>query len=407
MPYNTNSTKNIYLGFFYHYLAWTIPTMLGREIEILTAILCSIGWGYLIKGINNAHWKIRFPFHGWYRFLFFLYLIVTLIMIVRGYTIDYEYPWITFKGMINYHFFFPTYILPYLMPLIVFIPYKEHNFIRIVDYSIIASIIMLLCFFTQFRNIISSSLSGEMYGYKNMSIYVPFTFVILFYRYISFKQWIYNLLAFLCILFIAVVAARRGGSVTCSIILLIALFNWSACLSSQFKRNFVRILLFISLFGAIYVFNNSSLTAFIRERGMEDSRTGVDIALIEQMSDWQLIFGKGLNGRYFYPIIDGLSPWRYVSETGFYNLVLKGGYLLAILHIVVLLYPTLLGIFKSRNNLCKMLGAYVLVSLWELYPFGHLMFDFKFLIIWIGVVLCYNKHVRMMSDLEIKKLFFS
>lgn len=58
---------------------------------------------------------------------------------------------------------------------------------------------------------------------------------------------------------------------------------------------------------------------------MEDTRSGVDEALLNQMSDTELFFGKGLNGRYFYPLSneDHLNGWRYGSETGFYNIVLK------------------------------------------------------------------------------------
>lgn len=59
---------------------------------------------------------------------------------------------------------------------------------------------------------------------------------------------------------------------------------------------------------------------------MEDTRSGVDKALLQQMSDIELIFGKGLNGRYYYPLSndDYLGGWRYASETGFYTLILKG-----------------------------------------------------------------------------------
>lgn len=398
----------IYTGLFIQYLAWTIPIILSRETELLTAAICTIGWVYIIKGFNKYKGLRRLQFKGLYAFLFRLYLLVTVIMIIRGYTINYEYPWNSFKGMINLTFFYPTYILPYLMPLVVFIPFKDTDFNRIVKYSMLAASILIIFFPFNFNKIVASSYASESFGRELREIYAPFVFVVLLYMYIPTKKWIYNLLAFLCITFISVVSARRGNSAIMAIVFVVALYNWSKNLKSKKLRILSKFTAIAIILVAINSFYTSSLTSFIRERGMEDNRTAIDNALISQMSNAELIFGKGLNGRYYFPIFedDYQNGWRYGTETGFYNIVLKGGYLMAILHIVLLLYPALLGIFKSRNNLCKMLGVYIFISLLELYPFGHLMFNIKFLIIWTGVLLCYRRNIRELTDMEIKKLFF-
>ena len=62
--------------------------------------------------------------------------------------------------------------------------------------------------------------------------------------------------------------------------------------------------------------------------------------------------------------------------------------------------------FRSNNLLCKASGYFIFVSLLELYPFGWLMFDLKFLIIWMGVVICMNPQVRYMNDEQVYELFF-
>lgn len=408
-----NNTKTgidyIYKGFFLHYLAWTIPVILSREVEIITVAFCAIGWIYIFKGFNKYKGQRRLQFKGWYGFLFVTYLLVTLVMIIRGYTIDYEYQWNSFKGMINLTLFYPTYILPYLMPLVVFIPICETNLKRFVKYSIVAAIIMIVCFILNFNKIAAASLISESYGKELRDIYTPFMFAVLLYLYIPTKKWLYNLFAFLCVLLINIMCARRGSSAIVAVILITAVYNWSKNLKTKRLRFITRCTTIILLLTSIYIFNTSSITSFIRERGLEDNRSQVDNALLSQMDDIELIFGKGLNGRYYYPILedDYQNGWRYGSETGFYNIVLKGGYLMAILYIVILLYPALLGIFKSRNNLCKMFGVFIIVSLLELYPFGHLIFNFKFLIIWTGVLLCYKKQVRNMTDQQIKQFLFS
>lgn len=409
MGYSTKTGIDyIYKGFFLHYLAWTIPIIISREIEILTAIICSVGWVYIIKGFNSYKGRRKLQFNGLYSLLFVTYLLVTLVMVIRGYTIDYEYQWNSFKGMINLTLFYPTYILPYIMPLIVLIPISETNFSKIVKYSIIAAILIFICVPFNIDKIISSSLVNESFGKEFREIYSPFVFVVLLYMYIPTKKWLYNFFAFLCVMFIALLSARRGNSVIMAIIFVVALYNWSNNLKTKRLRLISKLSAIIILFSAIYIFFTSPYTSYIRERGMEDNRTAVDEALLSQMDDMELVFGKGLNGRYYFPILedDAQNGWRYTSETGFYNIVLKGGYLMAILHIIVLLYPALLGIFKSRNNLCKMLGVYIIISLLELYPFGHLLFNFKFLIIWTGVLLCYRKEIRRMNDIEIKQLLF-
>jgi hypothetical protein len=269
-------------------------------------------------------------------------------MIIRGYTIDYKYQWNSFKGMINLTFFFPTYILPYIMPLIVFIPYSEMNLKKFIKYATIAAFLILACFPFHYRDIVASSFVGESLGSEYREIYAPFIFTVLLYLYIPTKKWIFHLIAFMCILFIAIVAARRGSSLIMTIVFIVALYNWSKNLKSKYLRILSMAVAVVTIIVAAYTFKTSSLTSFIRDRGMNDNRTAVDEALISQMDDTELIFGKGLNGRYYYPIYedDYQDGWRYGSETGFYNIVLKGGYLMAILHIVILLYPALLGIFK-------------------------------------------------------------
>ena len=51
---------------------------------------------------------------------------------------------------------------------------------------------------------------------------------------------------------------------------------------------------------------------------------------------------------------------------------------MAFTYILLLIYPALVGIFKSKNILCKALGFYIILSLIELYPFGWLAFNIKY-----------------------------
>ena len=411
LPSNTSFGK-ITTGFFFHLLGSAVVATTGNQI--FQAIICTIGWYYIIKGFSQIK-NLHVPFQGGYRVLFILYLLLCAIMILRGYLIDYNYQWISFRGLINFHFYSPTYILPYLMPLLAFIPLKYYDFRPFIKVSVIVACLSIILMAIFLPNISKTALSiamgdGGDYGYGSSiaDVYIPVAFAVLCRRYIPNRIWLVNSIAlFLCLITFAI-AARRGGTVITACLFL---FNIYYYIKSKNKniRIVVILMSIIFILGLVYYSLSSDYFAFIRERGMEDTRSGVDRALLDQMSDAEMIFGKGLNGRYYYPLSedDYLNGWRYGSETGFMNIVLKGGFLVAIVYVLLLLLPALKGIFQSRNTLCKALGCYIILSLVELYPFGWLMFNMKFMIIWMGVALCYSPIVRRLSDKDIYNLFFS
>ena len=400
-------------GFFFHLLGQVVLAVTSNQI--LQAAICCVGWYFIIKGIliikRLGVWML--PNKG-YKWLLMVYLLICIVMIIRGYLIDYQYQWISWQGLINFHFFSPTYILPYLMPLIAFIPSQYYDFRPFIKCSVIVACISIILFVLYFRNIIYASKMSAIgysdfyaFGATMAHIYIPVGFAVLCQRFIPNKLWMTNLMALIATLLIYAVAARRGSTFTTAMLFLFNIYFFVKRKSQAAKFISIVLSVFV-IIGAFYFFMSSDLFSFIHQRGLEDSRSGVDKALLEQMGSWELIFGKGLNGRYYYPLSsdDYLRGWRYGSETGFYNIVLKGGYLMAIFYIVILLYPALLGIFKSKNTLCKALGFYIILSLIKLYPFGWLSFNLEFLIIWMGVAMCQNQHILQMNDWQIYKYFF-
>lgn len=414
MLYNCQYRANrgflkLFVGFMFFYIAWTIPLLFMAKMDMVTAFFCCVGWFFLIKGYVLLSPYLHNPFSGFYKLIYALYVLVTIIMIIRGYMIDYQYPWPTYNAMISYHLFHKHYILCYLMPLLVFVPVSSITYKPFIKYSSYAAVVMLLMTIIYWKVIVLASYKLEDDTSRNLrEIFIPFMYSCLCMLYIKRKQWILSIIGFVCCFMISLVAARRGDSLINAILGVYCLYLWSLTTKSKSKKIAVSLFVAVLIIGLFYFFDNSSLFSYIHERGMEDSRSVVDEALLSQMDDWQLVFGKGLNGRYYCPLLtdDYFEGWRYVSETGFYNLVLKGGYIYALLHIIVIAYPAYLGMFRSKNYLCKSLGFFLLLSLIELYPFGHLFFDIKFFIIWTGVAVCYSKSVRMMNNNEVKQKYF-
>lgn len=409
-----NSMFNyIVLGLVLFALGDVLRLVTGSVIAAI--ISCIIGWYFILKGYISIKGSLGFNvFSKFYCSLLQFYLFLCVVMILRGYTIDYEYQWISSQGMLNYHFIQKYYILPYLMPLVCFIPWQYYKFDKIVKFATWAALISIVIFIVYFPTIISSSLAAKTGGSfdridsgLDFRFYAAFAFVTLLVAYIPNKTWLINVLGLITVILINMIAARRGSSLMLSILLLGTLYFWSK--NKEWRNGlYAKIVCALLLGLAVYFVLNSSLFDYLFQRGMQDSRSGVDDALLKQMSSWELFWGKGLNGRYYYPILfdDYWKGWRYGSETGFFNIVLKGGYLMAFTYILLLAIPAFKGMFKSNNYLCKAGGFFILLSLLELYPFGWLEFSIKFLIIWMFVPICMNQQVREMDDEQIMEQFF-
>lgn len=390
------------------------------QMQIIYAIACCCGWYNIFRGFYLARHYLSFQLPRKYLYLLYFYIFLCIVMIIRGYLIDYPYIWFTTQGFINFHFFSPTYILPYLMPMFLLWPIGDYDFRPIVKASVVISVTVIVCFILFYDKILASSIkqglgilqsteeTAETYRYYGQ-IYINVSLIALCRKYVSSKVWIINIIALVFTLLINMLAARRGASATIGALLLFNIYFFIKSLNRYYK-GIVSLLIVALLSGIVYLSSDYSGFKYLKKRGFEDSRTHVDVALMSQMNNTQLLVGKGLNGRYYFNLhlsYDRFNGWRYVSETGYYNLILKGGYLLVWTYIILLLYPALLGIFRSRNTLCKALGFIIFLSLLELYPFGHLTFNLKFLVIWMGIGLLMSPEVRGMSDEEAYDCYFS
>lgn len=408
---NINPINNLFTGFIINTIADTL-SMFGLP-QLLYLLIRILGWYYILKGVNRIYKKgVKCQIKGTTKFLLYFYITQVIVMIIRGYLIDYSFPWTSLQSMINFHLFFGLYWLAYTLPITAFIPIKYYNFKLFLKFaywfaiiSIIISTLNIHDVITQ-ANLMATDGNG-MYGYgvQYAAIFITFAFSVFCYRYIPYQQWKVYILALFISILICAIAARRGTSAILSLMLLMSIFLY---LRTKYKGNIFAPLVFILLLALVgyYLFTNSSAFDYMQSRGMEDTRSAVDQALLNSMSDIEKIFGKGLNGRYYYQIGRFSNGWRYGSETGFYTIVLRGGYLMAITYILLLGIPALKGIFDSKNVLCKGGGCYIIISLLDLYPFGALSFSLNFFIIWLLLVLVQQKEIRKMNDKQIYQLFF-
>jgi len=406
-----NPINSIFTGFIVNTIADTL-LMFGLP-QVLYLLIRVLGWYYILNGIGRINRKgFRCQMRGVSQFLLYFYIVQVIVMIIRGYLIDYSFPWTSFQSMINFHFFFGLYWLAYVLPITAFIPIKYYNFKLFLKTAYWFALISIIISIFNIRNVIAQATlmvtSGEgLYGYgvQYAAIFITFAFSVFCYKYVPTRHWKIYILALFISILVCAIAARRGTS---AILLLMLLMSIYLYLQTRNKGNTIISIVFIlSLtLAGYYLFTNSSVFNYMQSRGMEDTRTAVDQALLDSMSNIEKIFGKGLNGRYFYQIGKYSNGWRYGSETGFYTIVLRGGYLMAFTYILLLGIPALKGIFNSKNILCKGGGCYIIISLLDLYPFGSLSFSLNFFIIWLLLVLVQRKEIRKMDDAQIYQLFF-
>lgn len=382
------------------------------------SFLGTISWILIIRGFSMIPGRLHFPFGNGYKVLLSLYFLQLIVIILRGYMIDYQYPWFTTIGAINMHLFDPVYVLCYFMPLFSLIPIHYFNFRLIIKYSTLFVIVTLLLTIIYWNQIVTASIyeslqmgidTTELIKANNVAFYKYYAFVPLLAYFLPSKKRLINFFGLALVALLLMIGARRGATLLSTLLLIGSLLLYTSSFSYD-KRFLIRLGLILLFVIVAYVLYNSMLSNYILERGLVDSRSGVEDAMLEQMSTWELWFGKGLNGRYYYPLGIAMDEiwkgYRYGVETGFYNLVLKGGFVFAFTYILLLAIPAYNGLFKSNNLFCKAGGFYIFYSLFALWPFGLLSFDLSFLFIWMMIVCCMNKNIRRMSNDEIKQKFF-
>jgi hypothetical protein len=157
----------------------------------------------------------------------------------------------------------------------------------------------------------------------------------------------------------------------------------------------------VSLYAVnIYNIKTNRVFSFVAERADEDTRTGVELYFYEDMKPMDWIIGRGINGKYYCPNVDEdeVSNYRSVIETGYLQIILKGGVVSLGLLLLITVPAIFKGIFYSSNILSKAAGIWILLALLSLYPATVDTFSMRYILMWISVGICYSKEIRNIPD---------
>jgi hypothetical protein len=364
-----------------------------QAFQLVGLISIVAGAVYLIQSkINNRYLKI----------LFTLFCIWSVTIIMR----DIEFNFTFLKDFI---FDYGNGGLVYFAPLILLFPKNIAFYQKAFDVIIFAGILYLLLDIIFIKNLLTPGRDalGQSTIESLSELSMPAGFILLTYRYQSAKRNILAIGIIILTLLFTIIRARRGLLfITSNIIItsyLLYLFNTNRKIMVIYLS-----ILFISL-GALYSTSlyktsSSKIFGYLVNRGSEDTRTGGELYFYADMKidDW--IIGKGLRGQYFAPnITEGqVSNFRNLIETGYLQVILKGGLINLGLLIMIAFPACIKGIFFSKNILSKASGIWIFLFMINLYPQIAVAFNLSYLLVWISIGICYSKKIRNMSNDDIQ-----
>lgn len=143
---------------------------------------------------------------------------------------------------------------------------------------------------------------------------------------------------------------------------------------------------------------------FLYDRFLDDTRTETQNELLADLGNSNdLIIGRGLSGSYKSFFLD-LSN-RTGIETGYLNMVLKGGWIYVVIFFLFVIPGLLKGLFCSNNFVVRMLALYGFV--WIFYfntSSSNMSLSIRYFIFLYCVYICYVPKYRLLNNSQMTKL---
>ena len=296
-----------------------------------------------------------------------------------------------------------------MAPVILLFPKNVTFYKKLFDIIIILGVFFFICNILFIRDLLSrSSETQNIIELFAWNLAMPSGFILLTYKYHSNKKKLFALAALVLALLFSIYKARRGLSTILSSILIFSLFIYLFSTKQKVLAIYLSALSICSgllYANSIYNINNNKLLSFIAQRGVEDTRTGVELYFYNdmQIKDW--IIGRGIYGEYYCPGIDQDSDYRNLIETGYLQIILKGGLIRLFSFLLIAVPAVFLGLFYSKNLLAKASSVWIIIVLIAMYPATVESFSLEYILVWVCVGICYSKSIRKLSDDELTELF--
>lgn len=333
-------------------------------------------------------------FSMWSKQCFYHRLILSLLFIWSLFIIfncNYDLYWFV-------HLCFKPYgYICILLPFILVCYSNYADFKCLLDFCYetvkVSLVILILCFPLMSQNWGGNDeLRGEsMQLFEVINTYIDgaLLFVVLFVNKFTQSQKKVIYLTLLFSLFCSAYFGRRGVLISCILALVLSILI--TLVDSKVKHKFQYMLSIILIFtlGYYFVFHvGISYFEYIFGRIDDDTRSGVNLDVIEQIVNSDKFYiGRGFEGTY-YNVYHGD---RDGIETGYLQLILKGGLVYAILMSLYFIPAIFLGIFKTNNSDIRVCALYILLFV---IVFNIASSNLSFSIRYIPAVICANMIYR-------------
>ena len=353
---------------------------------------------------------IKFQFKNEYlKILFVLFVVWAFAIFLRGFSVEITKQ---VRDTILFNAWFGGFI--YFVPWIMLFPKKLIFYKKLFIAINISGIFYVIITFL-FVNLLlvegKDNLSQAVIEYFSKTLAISSFFILFTYRYHSTR---FVSIAYFVIFITFIFGAYRARRGLLFMIVLGMLFIFIInFIKSDNKFKFVVISLAFLAFsvlittGVIITFD-LELFEMLEERGVKDTRYLVERYFFQDMKDWDWVIGRGMFGEYFCPTqgVPG-DTYRGTIETDYLNMILKGGAINIVLLFLILIPAIILGIFFSKNTLTLAFGFWILFWSLNTYPSTVQVFSLNYLLVWIGVGVCYSGFLRNLPDAILIKYFRS
>ncbi|GGZ89286.1 hypothetical protein [Algibacter mikhailovii] len=333
--------------------------------------------------------------------LFFWGVIVT----IRGFSLSLQ-DWMTNFGNIYMGY-------AWLVPVVVIIGLKIENWKIVFKTISFMFSIMILAF-------IASPYLSHNEEWIQLLRPVNFILIIGLYRFKFMTR-----LQVYCILFvyvkIAIYSSRRMEFLFLGVVLIFLMIDRISSIS--IKKIFFKYIIFgfFILFTLVFTVGYEFLSDIaLSVIDFQETRVFLFNEIFEDLSKTDdLLFGRGSLGKYYSDFFartrryweamgrvgwPGDVPDRISVEVGYLQMILKGGFVMLILNVLIYFKAIYLAIFKSNNWFIRRLGYFILIitilTIIELRP----TFTPLFIILWMAIGTVLKKDYRDMDDVEINNL---
>jgi hypothetical protein len=288
----------------------------------------------------------------------------------------------------------------YLLPLLFFLPYNIISIKKILNVFFIGAILSFPLWFLNSKYLIQvNSFHGE-----SIAVYLPFlsAFLMMITPSLSRTKILIIVVVYAVYFLLMLLNARRNVSFSFFCYGLMAYYIYLRFVNHRRALSNIIMVLF-SLLLALLVLNSiDSLShgtfSYMGKRIGQDSRSGVEALFISDfnkspVSEW--ICGRGMSGTYYQEILNietgMLQTGRIGIETGYLDMILKGG-IVYVLLILMILIPAIYKGLKSGKMFGVSCGLFLSLYIVDMYTTCPIsIFSIRAILFWSCISICYRK----------------